>query len=171
MSKEILFIMGSNSDLPKISAGLEILKEFSVETETRISSAHRTPERTVEIVRAFEKQGGKIIIAAAGMSAHLAGVIAAHSLLPVIGIPLSSAHFAGQDSLLSMIEMPPGVPVAVTGHGKSGAKNAALFAVSILALSKPHLKERLLKYRNKMADAVIESDKTLVNKGWEKSME
>jgi 5-(carboxyamino)imidazole ribonucleotide mutase len=121
---DILVLMGSDSDLPTLSEGLKILEEFSVSFDVHISSAHRSLERTLEIVEDFESSKGKVVIAAAGMSAHLAGVVAAHTVLPVIGVPLSSPSFANLDSLLSMIEMPPGIPVGTMGNGKSGAKNA-----------------------------------------------
>ena len=164
---EILVIMGSDSDLPVVSAGLAILKDFGVDFETRISSAHRCLNRTLEIVENFESTGGKIIIAAAGMSAHLAGVIAAHTILPVIGIPLSSSDLAGLDSLLSMIEMPPGIPVGVVGKGKSGAKNAALLAISILALNNSDLRKKLQDYRIDLKKAVETKDNKLQSEGWE----
>lgn len=169
---EILVIMGSDSDLPVVSAGLAILKDFGVDFETRISSAHRCLNRTLEIVEnfennGFESTGGKIIIAAAGMSAHLAGVIAAHTILPVIGIPLSSSDLAGLDSLLSMIEMPPGIPVGVVGKGKSGAKNAALLAISILALNNSDLRKKLQDYRIDLKKAVETKDNKLQSEGWE----
>lgn len=164
---DVLVIMGSDSDLPILSNGLEILKEFFIETEARFSSAHRSPERTVMIVKAFEKQGGKVIIAAAGMSAHLAGVIAGHTVLPVIGVPLSSPDFGALDSLLSMIEMPPGIPVGVMGKGKAGAKNAALLAIEILAIGNPALREKLLAYREKMKAEIEQKDADLQERGWE----
>jgi 5-(carboxyamino)imidazole ribonucleotide mutase len=163
-----MMIMGSDSDLPVLSGGLEILKEFGIDTEVRFSSAHRSPERTIEIVRAFEQNGGRVIIAAAGMSAHLAGVIAGHTVLPVIGVPLSSPDFGSLDSLLSMIEMPPGIPVGVTGKGKSGAKNAALLTVEILALSDSTLRDKLLAYRDKMKKDLRAKDDMLQSQGWEK---
>lgn len=164
---QVLVIMGSDSDLPLLHPGISLLKDFGVEVEVRFSSAHRTPERTVEIIRSFEQGGGRVILAAAGMSAHLAGVIAAHTVLPVLGIPLSSPDFAGLDSLLSMIEMPPGIPVGVMGKGKSGAKNAALLTVSILALSDPGLKIRLQEFRTRQSAEVVSKDEKLQQQGWE----
>ncbi len=165
---QVLVIMGSDSDLPLLQSGLTILKDFGVETEVRFSSAHRTPERTVEIIKSFEQSGGRVILAAAGMSAHLAGVIAAHTILPVIGIPLSSPDFGGLDSLLSMIEMPPGIPVGVMGKGKAGAKNAALLTLSILALSDNKIKSQLMEFRKKQSAEVIAKDEKLQEQGWEK---
>jgi 5-(carboxyamino)imidazole ribonucleotide mutase len=164
---EILILMGSDSDLPVVSDGLSVLKDFGVDFEVHISSAHRCLERTLEIVTDFENGEGKVIIAAAGMSAHLAGVVSAHTTLPVIGIPLSSGDFAGLDSLLSMIEMPPGIPVGVMGKGKAGAKNAALLAIQILALSNPALKQKVRDFRVKLKDEVAEKDKKLQSEGWE----
>ncbi len=165
--KQVLVIMGSDSDLPLLQPGLQILKDFDIEVEVRFSSAHRTPAKTVEIVNSFEKQGGKVILAAAGMSAHLAGVIAAHTILPVLGIPLSSPDFAGLDSLLSMIEMPPGIPVGVMGKGKAGAKNAALLTASILALSNKDIAKKLMEFRLKQSQTVMDKDKKLQQEGWE----
>jgi len=163
---DILVIMGSDSDLKSVSAGLELLEEFGVTFEVRVSSAHRSLERTMEIVDQFEKNDGKVIIAAAGMSAHLAGVIAAHTILPVLGIPLSSPDFGSLDSMLSMIEMPPGIPVGVMGKGRSGSKNAALLALQILALSNPDLAIRMRDYRKKLTRQVQEKDNRLQEKGW-----
>ncbi|NPV01071.1 MAG: 5-(carboxyamino)imidazole ribonucleotide mutase [Brevinematales bacterium] len=164
---KVLVIMGSDSDLPVLSGGLEIFKDFGVDTEVHFSSAHRSPERTVELVKGFEANGGRVILAAAGMSAHLAGVIAGHTVLPVIGVPLSSPDFGSLDSLLSMVEMPPGIPVGVTGKGKSGAKNAALLTVEILALSDTTLRDKLVAYREKMKKDLRERDDELQSRGWE----
>lgn len=164
---DILVLMGSDSDLPTLSGGLGILKDFGVPFEVRISSAHRSLERTLEIVEKFEASGGRVVIAAAGMSAHLAGVAAAHTLLPVIGVPLSSPDFGKLDSLLAMIEMPPGIPVGTMGSGKSGAKNAALLAVEILAVSDAGLRGKLRDYRKSLADAVRQKDDKLQKEGWE----
>lgn len=163
---DILVLMGSDSDLPTLSEGLKILEEFTVNFEVHISSAHRSLERTLKIVEDFESANGKVIIAAAGMSAHLAGVVAAHTILPVIGIPLSSPSFANLDSLLSMIEMPPGIPVGTMGNGKSGAKNAALLAVEILAISDAALRDKLRAYRKSLAEAVAAKDDKLQKDGW-----
>ena len=163
---EILAIMGSDSDLPVVSAGFSILEEFGVTFETHFSSAHRSPAKTIELVEKFESSGGQVIIAAAGMSAHLAGVIAAHTTIPVIGLPLSSPDYAGLDSLLSMVEMPPGIPVGVMGKGKSGAKNAALYAVAMLSHCRPELKAKLRDYRQKLAAEVESKDERLQKNGW-----
>lgn len=165
--KPILVIMGSDSDLKYVSAGLQVLKDFGVGFDVRISSAHRTLSRTLEIITNFEDQGGQVIIAAAGMSAHLAGVIAAHTVLPVLGLPLSSPDFGGLDSLLSMIEMPPGIPVGVMGKGKSGAKNAALLSLQILALKDESVRLKLLEFRKNQAKGVIQKDEQLGATGWE----
>ncbi len=163
---DILVVMGSDSDLSTVSAGLGILEEFGVSFEVRVSSAHRSLDRTLEIVNHFETEGGKVVLAAAGMSAHLAGVIAAQTTLPVLGLPLSSPDLGGLDSLLSMIEMPPGIPVGVMGKGRAGAKNAALLAIQILALGNPDLAKKIKDYRKKIKKEVIEKDNRLQEQGW-----
>ncbi len=134
MKAKIAFILGSDSDYPFIENGIALLRQFGIPLEIEISSAHRTPERTLQLVREFEAKGIGVIIAAAGGAAHLPGVVAAHTLLPVLGVPMSSP-LSGLDSLLSMVQMPAGIPVATFGIGAAGATNAALFAVSLLALN------------------------------------
>ncbi len=158
---DILIVVGSESDLPLINHAEKILKEFEVSYELRITSAHRTPEATKQIIENAEKSGAKIIIAAAGFSAHLPGVCAAYSQLPVIGIPVDNSPLVGKDSLYSIVMMPPGVPVACMNIGDSGAKNAAHYAVKILALSDEKMREKVQEFRNQMRDKVLASDKKI----------
>ena len=126
-----------------------MLKDFGVDYDFHISSAHRNPEKTAQLAKNAEAEGVQVIIAAAGMAAHLPGVIAAHTILPVIGVPLVSGNLGGIDALLSIVQMPTGVPVATVAIG--GVKNAALLAIQILALNNPELKEKLRLYRNQLA--------------------
>ncbi len=141
-------IMGSDSDLQVVSEALKILKEFSIEFKLAVLSAHRSPDRLVAYVKTAEKEGTKIFIAAAGGAAHLPGVIAAHTTKPVIGIPVKSKSLNGIDSLLSIVQMPGGVPVATVGI--DGAKNAALLAVEILALEDENLSKKIIEYKLKL---------------------
>ncbi len=150
-------IMGSQSDWPCVSAAAKILEEFGIPYEKKILSAHRTPERTFAYVKTAEARGLKVIIAAAGGAAHLAGVAAALTTLPVLGVPMESKSLKGLDSLLSIVQMPGGVPVATFAIGEAGAKNAALHAVAILALADPALAGRLAEWRRKQSDAVPET--------------
>jgi 5-(carboxyamino)imidazole ribonucleotide mutase len=149
--------MGSQSDWPCVSAAAKILEEFGIPYEKKILSAHRTPERTFAYVKTAEARGLKVIIAAAGGAAHLAGVAAALTTLPVLGVPMESKSLKGLDSLLSIVQMPGGVPVATFAIGDAGAKNAALHAVAILALADPALAGRLAEWRRKQSDAVPET--------------
>ncbi|MBR2435714.1 MAG: 5-(carboxyamino)imidazole ribonucleotide mutase, partial [Lentisphaeria bacterium] len=128
-----------------------------------VISAHRTPDAAADLARKAEENGTKVIICAAGMAAHLAGVIAAYTTLPVIGIPMSSPPFNGLDSLLAMVQMPPGIPVATVTAGNAGGKNAALLAISILALQNPVLKEKLAAFRKEQTEKVIADDQALQN--------
>ncbi len=166
MSKQVdvLVVMGSDSDLATMDKCLDVLNDFGVSFECRISSAHRTPEETCKMATSARNRGIKVIIAAAGMAAHLAGVIAAHTTLPVIGVPMVSGSFQGFDALLSMVQMPPGIPVATVGTGSSGAKNAALLAVQIMATENSMLTEKLEQYKKDMAKAVFEKDQQLQEK-------
>lgn len=152
MSKDIKvsIVMGSDSDLPIMEEAAKTLKEFGVGHEMIISSAHRSPESTSKFAKGAAGRGVKVIIAGAGFSAHLAGVIAAYTVLPVIGVPLAVSPLAGVDALLAMGQMPGGIPVATVTIGKSGAKNAALLAIEILALSDEKLTKALHDYRAKM---------------------
>ncbi|MDD5042977.1 MAG: 5-(carboxyamino)imidazole ribonucleotide mutase [Candidatus Omnitrophica bacterium] len=146
----ISIIMGSRSDADTVSEAVNVLKEFKADFEVKVLSAHRTPKDLAQYVEGAPKKGVKVFIAAAGMSAALAGVVAAHTTLPVIGIPVESKILKGLDSLLSTAQMPPGIPVACMSIGKPGAKNAALFALEILAAGDSKIASRLLDYRNKM---------------------
>ena len=149
-------LMGSDSDWPKIKAAKDALDEFSVACEVHVMSAHRTPHVVAEYASTAIERGLQVIIAGAGGAAHLAGVVAAHTVLPVIGVPMSSA-LNGLDSLLSTVQMPKGIPVATVAIGASGAANAGLLAVAILATSRPDLRAKLETYRAKLADAVRET--------------
>ncbi|MDA0692015.1 MAG: 5-(carboxyamino)imidazole ribonucleotide mutase [Nitrospinae bacterium] len=155
MSKPLVgIIMGSDSDFPVMEETSNILKQFGVEHEILVSSAHRSPSRTRSYVKKAEKNGVKILIAGAGAAAHLAGSIAAESVLPVIGVPVDSSPHKGLDALLSTSQMPGGVPVATMGIGKSGAKNAGLLAVQILALEDSKLRSKLIQYKKYQAKEV-----------------
>lgn len=145
--------MGSTSDWETMKNASDVLKDFGVPHECRALSAHRTPEATVEFVRSGEERGMEVMIAAAGGAAHLAGVVAAHTILPVLGVPMSSV-LNGLDSLLSTVQMPGGIPVGTLAIGKAGAKNAALLAIAILALQRPELREKLVKFREAQTERV-----------------
>lgn len=149
-------VMGSDSDLPVMKAAADFLKSVDICCEMAVASAHRTPLRAAEYAEEAQKRGLKVIIAGAGMAAHLAGVLAAHTLIPVIGVPLDSSSLNGMDSLLSTVQMPPGVPVATMGIGKPGAKNAAVLALQILALSDEELANKLVNFRKTMVLEVEE---------------
>ncbi len=160
MTPRVAFILGSDSDFPAVEKGVALLRRLQVGARVEVSSAHRTPERTVELVRDFEQSGIGVIIAAAGGAAHLPGVVAGHTLLPVLGVPMVSP-LSGFDSLLAMVQMPAGVPVAVFGIGESGAINAALFAAELLAAADPGLKEKLLAYRAEQRENVLAKGRQL----------
>jgi phosphoribosylaminoimidazole carboxylase PurE protein len=160
MSAKVAFILGSDSDFPAVEKGIALLRKLQVSVTVEISSAHRTPERTLDLVRGFERDGVQVIIAAAGGAAHLPGVVAAHTVLPVLGVPMASP-LSGLDSLLAMVQMPAGVPVAVFGIGEGGATNAALFAAALLATSDPDLKEKLRGYRDEQREKVLEKSRKL----------
>ncbi len=153
-------VMGSKSDADIMDAAAKILDQFNVPFEMRVISAHRTPERAVEYGKGLKARGLRIVIAGAGKAAHLPGVIAALTTLPVIGVPMETSDMGGLDSLLSIVQMPGGVPVATTAIGKHGAKNAGLLAVEILALDNAALADRLEAYRAQMARDVEEDDRT-----------
>jgi 5-(carboxyamino)imidazole ribonucleotide mutase len=148
-------IMGSKSDWETMRQADEILGQFEIPHESRVLSAHRTPGETAEYVAAAESRGIEVIIAAAGGAAHLAGVCAAHTLLPVLGVPMESASLKGLDSLLSTVQMPGGIPVGTLAIGPAGARNAALLAVAILANSRPALREKLRQFRMAQRDKVL----------------
>ena len=147
-------VMGSDSDLPVMEEAVKVLAEFAIPHELFLTSAHRTPERTTVFARGAAKRGVKIIIVGAGAAAHLAGVIASQSLLPVIGVPIDATALQGLDALLATVQMPGGIPVATMAIGKAGAKNAALLAVRILALVDADLQKKLQSYIRKMASDV-----------------
>ena len=148
-------LMGSDSDLPVMAECAKVLEDYGLAYDLRVLSAHRTPEQATGFARDAEANGLKLVIAGAGGSAHLAGVVAAHTLLPVIGVPLAGSPLGGFDSLLSTVQMPPGIPVATVGVGPMGAKNAGHLAAAILALSDPSLRERLAAKRKAMTEEVL----------------
>ncbi len=162
MSK-VLIISASDSSVPAMKAAQEILDEFGVSYTHTISSAHRSPERTLELIKDFQKNEGKVIICGAGLAAHLAGVVAAHFPLPVIGVPLGDGPLKGLDALLATMQMPPGIPVATVAI--DGAKNAGLLAVQILATSDKVLEEKLVEYKKKLAQGVEEKAAKLKQNG------
>ena len=153
-------IMGSKSDWETMRHAAEMLKRFDVAHEAKVLSAHRTPDATAEYASTAESRGLQVIIAAAGGAAHLAGVIAAYTLLPVLGVPIESAALKGMDSLLSMVQMPGGIPVGTLAIGKPGAQNAALLAVAILANRDAALREKLRAFREEQANAVRSAELT-----------
>src|SRR5260221_1264729 len=150
-------VMGSTSDWETMKAAAKMLKDFGVPFEAKAMSAHRTPRQVVKWVESLPKRGVKCIIAAAGGAAHLAGVVAAPTTLPVLGVPMPSKPLQGLDSLLSTVQMPKGIPVATFAIGEAGAANAALFAVAILALSDERMKKKLDEFRRKQTDAVLKA--------------
>ena len=155
-SPKVLLIIGSNSDLDIIHGATEILEAFKIPYRLTVSSAHRTPVRTRQIASEAESQGIRVIIAAAGWSAGLPGSIAAETILPVIGVPVPSSVLLGMDAMLSMVQMPPGVPVATMAVGKGGARNAGLLAIQIMAGEFPELKEKLILYKQDLASKVAQ---------------
>ena len=146
--------IGSDSDFPIVEDALHLMKRFGVDFGLEVTSAHRSPERTKRLIQDYEKNGAVVFIAVAGKAAHLAGVVASHTTRPVIGVPVGGSGLGGLDALLSTSQMPKGIPVACMGIGKSGASNAALLAIQILALAVPELEEKLKDYRSKMAKNV-----------------
>jgi 5-(carboxyamino)imidazole ribonucleotide mutase len=154
VNPKVIVLMGSKSDWDVMKNTSDTLARFEIPHECRVLSAHRTPAAVVELVSSAEARGAEVIIAAAGGAAHLAGVVAAHTLLPVLGVPMASA-LNGLDSLLSTVQMPAGIPVGTLAIGKAGATNAALFAVAILARKEPALRERLQAFRDEQTDTVL----------------
>lgn len=161
---KVTIFLGSDSDFEIIREGLDLLKEFGVPFNLEVTSAHRSPERTFRLIKEAEAQGTKVFIAVAGKAAHLPGVVASHTILPVIGVPVESQALAGLDALLSIVQMPKGIPVATVALGKAGGANAALLAISILAVSDEKLAAKLQTYRQKMAEKVEESSRRLKEK-------
>jgi phosphoribosylaminoimidazole carboxylase PurE protein len=160
-NSKVLIIIGSQSDHAVMSETEKLLKELEIPCELHIASAHRTPDKVMKLSGEAAGRGVKVVIAAAGLAAHLAGVVAAHTNLPVIGVPLEASSMGGLDSLLSMVQMPPGVPVATVAVGRAGAKNAAVLAAQMIGLNDDGVAQRLKAYRENMARKVEESDAKL----------
>ena len=158
---KVAIVLGSDSDYPVIQDMIKRLNDFNIEHEITISSAHRSPNRTQKYAENLESRGLQVVIACAGAAAHLAGVVAAHTILPVIGVPIDFSPLNGLDALLSTSMMPAGVPVATMGIGKAGASNAAVLAVQILARNDPALAESLHRYKKQLAEGVEEKDRKL----------
>src|SRR3954469_23490762 len=150
----VLILMGSDSDAPVMQAAVDILREMNIASEMTVASAHRSPERVMRLVGEAPGRGVKVFIVGAGAAAHLAGVLAAHTSLPVIGVPIDSSALKGLDALLSTVQMPPGVPVATVAIGKPGATNAGVLAAQMIALGDAKLGQRLVQYKKKLADKV-----------------
>jgi phosphoribosylamine--glycine ligase len=151
---QVGIVMGSDSDLSVMEQAADVLRQFGVPFEITVASAHRSPQRAADYAGSARKRGLKVIIAGAGHAAHLAGVLAAHTSLPIIGVPIDSSCLLGLDSLLATVQMPPGIPVATVAIGKPGARNAGVLAVQILAISNPDLTDRLEAFKRDMADGV-----------------
>ena len=162
----VAILMGSASDKDVMAEAGKALAEFGIGFEAHVMSAHRTPNRVDEFVGAAYDRGIRVFIAGAGKAAHLAGVVASKTCLPVVGVPMKTSDLGGLDSLLSTVQMPPGIPVATTAIGKSGAKNAGLLAVSILAAGEPDLYRKLCAYREQLATKVADTDEALQAEDW-----
>jgi 5-(carboxyamino)imidazole ribonucleotide mutase len=154
-------IMGSKTDLEILNGAVEVLKEFGIAHEVRVLSAHRTPEQVLEWSATAESRGLEVLIAGAGGAAHLPGVVAAKTVLPVLGVPVPSTTLGGADALLSIVQMPKGIPVGTLAIGKPGAANAALLAIAILAAKRPELRDKLRAWRKSRAEEVIKTDKSV----------
>lgn len=150
----VLILMGSDSDAPVMQGAVDLLTELGIPCEMTVASAHRSPERVMRLVAEAPGRGVKAFIVGAGAAAHLAGVVAAHTSMPVIGVPIDSSALKGLDALLSTVQMPPGVPVATVSIGKPGATNAAVLAAQILAVGDPALADRVVAYKRKLAEKV-----------------
>jgi phosphoribosylaminoimidazole carboxylase PurE protein len=161
---QVGIVMGSDSDLPVMKKAAEVLDRFKIPYFMTVASAHRTPDKVADLAVRAEQEGWKSIIAGAGMAAHLAGFLAAHTIVPIIGVPMDSSSLNGLDALLSTVQMPGGVPVACMGLGSAGAKNAALFTLEMLATSDPSLAQKLREYR-KEQKAVVQEKAAAVEKG------
>jgi len=153
-SVQVLILMGSDSDLPIMQGAADLLKEFGISSEITVASAHRSPDRVERLLDEARARGVQVFIAGAGAAAHLAGVIAARTVKPVIGVPIDSSSLKGLDALLSTVQMPPGIPVATVSLGRAGATNAAVLAAQILALSSPDIARRLEEYKRTLAEKV-----------------
>jgi phosphoribosylaminoimidazole carboxylase PurE protein len=164
MKPKVLIVMGSDSDLPVMEEAETILQKFRIPYDITVSSAHRSPERTIKLIQDAQKKGIQIVIAGAGSAAHLAGVIAAHTILPVIGVPIDSSPLKGIDALFSTVQMPPGIPVGTMAVGKAGAGNAAIFTAEILALKDRRIATALKAYRKNMAKGVVRKARKIEKK-------
>ena len=162
----VSIVMGSDSDLDRMAEAAKVLEEFEVPFEITISSAHRSPELTMEYANTARERGIQVIIAGAGRAAHLAGVIAAHTTLPVIGVPIDGGPLNGVDALYSTVQMPPGIPVAAMAIGSGGARNAGIFAVQILSLNAPELQSKLQAYKSELSDGVAKKAARLAEVGY-----
>jgi len=160
---QIGIVMGSDSDLEVMQETAAVLKKFGIPFEMTIASAHRSPQRAAEFASSARERGIRVIIAGAGHAAHLAGAMAAHTSLPIIGVPIDSSCLQGLDALLSTVQMPPGIPVATVAIGKPGARNAGILAAQILALSDPELEKKLEEFKKEMAEQVEQKAKKMVN--------
>ncbi|MBE9054926.1 5-(carboxyamino)imidazole ribonucleotide mutase [Sphaerospermopsis sp. LEGE 08334] len=169
MSLEVGIIMGSDSDLPTMKDAIAVCEEFGIESEVAIVSAHRTPERMVEYAQTAHQRGIKVIIAGAGGAAHLPGMVASLTPLPVIGVPVATRNLQGVDSLYSIVQMPAGIPVATVAIGNS--KNAGLLAVQILATHKPELLAKVQAYRQSLLDMVMDKQSKLAELGYQQYLE
>jgi phosphoribosylamine--glycine ligase len=159
MGIQVLILMGSASDAPVMQGAIDVLEELGVRVEATVASAHRSPDRVQRLIREAPARGVRVFIVGAGAAAHLAGVVAAHTTLPVIGVPIDSSALKGLDALLSTVQMPPGVPVATVSVGKPGATNAGVLAAQMLGLSDSAVAERLTRYKQRLADKVEEAAK------------
>jgi phosphoribosylamine--glycine ligase len=157
----VLILMGSDSDAPVMQGAVDLLGELGISCEMTVASAHRSPERVMRLIREADGRGVRVFIVGAGAAAHLAGVVAAHTTLPVIGVPIDSSALKGLDALLSTVQMPPGVPVATVSIGRPGATNAGVLAAQILALGDENLATRLRQYKRKLAEKVEASAEKL----------
>lgn len=158
---KVCIVMGSDSDLAVMEAAAAVLNQFAIPYEMTVASAHRSPKRSADLASSAKARGIKVIIAGAGHAAHLAGAMAAYTTLPVLGVPIDSSCLQGLDSLLSTVQMPPGIPVATMAIGKSGARNAGIFAAQILAVSDPELSDRLENHKQEMAEQVAQKAQKL----------
>ena len=159
---KVAIVMGSDSDFPIVEKGYKLLKDFGVDVTVRVISAHRTPDEAISFAKNAEKNGYELIIGAAGKAAHLPGILAGCTPLPVIGLPIKSSELDGMDALLSIVQMPPGVPVATVAI--NGSDNAALLGIQILSVKYPELREKFKEYKQQMADKVFEKNKKLNDK-------
>ncbi len=157
----VAILMGSDSDLPVMNEAAEVLKEFNVAYEIHVLSAHRSPHLVADFATRAKDKGLKVFIAGAGGAAHLAGVVAAHTTLPVIGVPVDSTPLNGMDALLATVQMPAGIPVATVAIGKPGARNAGILAVQMLGLADAELGKKLLEFKKRLADGVREKDEKI----------